>query len=330
MLGISSQPIGALLALCSVTTVVGSIVATNALRARRSRHSRTLEPLLAATGMGAGTLESPRVAASDAQAEVLRTAWAADQELAQHVAISAEACTYYDGDTALFGRLVWAEGKNVTDRPGILLVHTAVGPSDLFLMWRAEALAIRGYVVLIVDCFGDDRGHGWEPAWATPVRQALTNNRLMLARRMRLAMESLAASPLVDAQRIAALGYCFGGRAVLDLMRTNPEGLRAVVSFHGILDAHPAAPGVHSIGARVLLCHADADPFVPPDALSACLGQLRELGAKWQLVSFGGGTLHGFTNPAQALNEKPQFAYDAHAARASWAAAKEFLEEALM
>ena len=81
MLGFSSQPI-VLLALCSFTAV-GSIVATTVMRARRL-HSRTLKPLLAATGMGAGTLDSPRVAASDAQAEVLRAAWAADTELAQH------------------------------------------------------------------------------------------------------------------------------------------------------------------------------------------------------------------------------------------------------
>lgn len=330
MLGFISQPI-VLLALCSFTAV-GSIVATTVMRARRL-HSRTLKPLLAATGMGAGTLDSPRVAASDAQAEVLRAAWAADTELAQHehLAITSVPSTYYDGDTPLFGRLVWSKGKNVTarERPGILLVHTAVGPSDLFLLWRAEALASYGYVVLIVDCFGDDCGRGWDPSWATHVRQALADDRSMLARRMRLAMETLSASPLVDVRRIAALGYCFGGRAVLDLLRTDPEGLRAVVSFHGLVDALPVAPGVASLRARVLLCHADADPYVPPEALSACLSQLSRLRAHWQLLSFGGGTLHGFTNPAQALNEKPQFAYDAHAARASWVAAKHFLEEAL-
>ena len=105
--------------------------------------------------------------------------------------------------------------------------------------------------------------------------------------------------------------------------------LLGVVSFHGILDAHPAPRGVTSLRARVLLCHADADPFVPPPALSACLGQLSELGARYQLLAFGGGTLHGFTNPAQALNERKEFDYDEHAARASWAAAKLFLEDAL-
>ena len=292
-----------------------------------------------AVGMGAGTIASPRVAASDAQAEVLRAAWSADDELAALASrgrtIVNKACTYHDADLALHGRLVWTEdAESGTPRPGVLLVHTAVGPSDLFMLWRAEALASRGYVVLIADCLGDDRGSGWDAAWAVPRRQELMDDRSMLARRVRLGMDALvrAASheaPPVDAARIAAVGYCFGGRAVLDLMRTDPEGLVGVVSFHGILDAHPAPRGVTSLRARVLLCHADADPFVPPPALSACLGQLSELGARYQLLAFGGGTLHGFTNPAQALNERKEFDYDEHAARASWAAAKLFLEDAL-
>jgi len=284
------------------------------------------------TGMGAGTLESPRVAATDAQADVLRASWAHDEEVAAFAGrIIDEPCTYRDNNVTLHGRLVWAEAQDPSEqRPGVVLVHTAVGPSDLFLIWRAQALAARGYVVLIADALGDDRGKGWDAGWAAPVRQEMMDDRTILTRRMRLAMQALVGSAVpVDASRIAAVGYCFGGRAVLDLLRSNPHGLRGVVSFHGIVDAHPAPEGVTSVGARALLCHADADPFVPPHALSACLSQLDELGTRWQLLAFGGGTLHGFTNPAQALNERKEFGYDEHAAKASWAAAKSFLEEVL-
>ena len=155
------------------------------------------------------------------------------------------------------------------------------------------------------------------------------DDRSILVRRMHLAMKQLVAAPLVDGSRIGAIGFCFGGRAVIDLMRSDPDGLRAVVSFHGILDDHPLSDGVQRLRSRVLVCHADNDPFVPPEALLSFLNQLRAVGCKFDLQLFGGSVLHGFTNPAQALNEKPQFDYDEHSARASWEAARLFLQESL-
>ena len=243
-----------------------------------------------------------------------------------------ERVTYRDGATSFHGALISASGGSLrsdSPRPGVLLVHTAVGPHDLFLLWRAHHLAARGYVVLIADALGDDRGAGWDAEWAGPRRAVYVDDRPLLARRMLLAMRTLAASPTVDPSRIAAVGFCFGGRAALDLLRADPDGLRAVVSFHGILDANPMPAGVARIRARALLCHAQEDPFVPPEACLACLAQLSAAGCKWDLQAFGGGVLHAFTNPAQRLNEKPQFDYDEHAAGASWAAAVLFLHEAL-
>ena len=79
----------------------------------------------------------------------------------------------------------------------------------------------------------------------------------------------------------------------------------------------------------MLLCHAEADPFVPPDAFDACTAQLKALGAGWSALVFGGGAMHSFTNPAQNLNPASEFGYDQHAARASWVAAKDLLRETL-
>ena len=307
------------------------------LIASRSKQALGLLSNVPETGNGDATAASPQVAASAAQADVLRAAWSADEELAAFAARSGEhthkRVTYADGDLKLHGYLVWASGGELNDtsrlRPGILLVHTAVGPHDLFLFWRAEALASRGYVVLIVDMFGDARGEGWNSEWAGPRRIAFAEDPPLMAHRMLIAMKTLTDSPLVDPTRVAALGFCFGGRAVLDLLRADPEGLRAIVSFHGILNANPLSPGVERIRARALLCHAQADPFVPSEAMNACLSQLSKAGCKWDLQMFGGGVVHAFTNPAQGLNEKPQFNYDEHAARASWQAAKVFLHEAL-
>jgi dienelactone hydrolase len=294
-----------------------------------------------------------QAAATPAQAEILNAAWAADDEISAFsgtLLAEPHVITAPDG-LEMHGALAWAVGGGLienTPRPGVLLVHTAVGPHDLFLRWRAQALATRGYVVLIADLLGDAHGEGWDPSWAGPRRAAYTGDgRVKLQQRTRYALDALAASPLVDGKRLAALGYCFGGRAVLDVLKAEGpqlEGLLAVASFHGIADDYvaPAAAAAaapppatsdnathRQVAARALLSHAEADPFVPRAQLDACLAVLNERGCRFELQIFGsaGGAKHAFTNPAQALNENPSFGYDARADRAAWAAAKELLAE---
>lgn len=140
----------------------------------------------------------------------------------------------------LYGRMVWADpaqGDYSSRRPGVLLVHTAVGPHDLYLYWKAEALAALGLVVLIVDMYGDSKGDGWDKAWQTERRDQFKQDASLYCSRMEAAMAALRASPLVDPSRVATLGYCFGGLPLLYYARSNPEGLLAAISFHG--DAQP-------------------------------------------------------------------------------------------
>lgn len=263
-------------------------------------------------------------------------AWRADEELAAfdgkllhephvHTIVGLEA----------HGALVYTQSTSTSGpRPGVLLVHTAVGPQDLFLRWRAEALASRGYIVLIADLLGDALGDGWDPEFAAPRRQVYVDNRALLGRRMRAALEELKSLPNVDGTRLAAVGYCFGGRAVVDLLKIAPleaTGLRGVVSFHGVVDDvdPPEVDTASASVGRTLLCHAESDPFVPRPRLDACLESLSRIGCVWELQSFGGVAKHAFTNPAQALNPRREFGYDPIAERSSWAAAKRFLEDVL-
>ena len=288
-----------------------------------------------------------RAAASEAHAEILEAAWAADAEIAAFSGVQmAQPHTFTTPDgLEMHGAFAWAEGGGLIDvskpgkRPGVLIVHTAVGPQDLFLRWRAQALATRGYVVLIADLLGDPNGQGWEPTWSADRRQTYVGDgRPLLHQRTRLALDALAADPRVDATRLAAMGYCFGGKAVTDLIKADtslPGGLRGVVSFHGVVDGYAGEVDEASYSGSqtetsALLCHADADPFVAKEALHDCLSALNARGCKWELQTFGpgGGAKHGFTNPAQVLNEKPQFGYDMRAERASWLTAKDFLENA--
>ena len=198
------------------------------------------------------------------------------------------------------------------------------------LHWRAESLAALGIVVLIVDLFGDATGAGWDPEWSNAKRAAFREDPSLFQRRMELSLATLAASPIVDASRTGAFGYCFGGPAVLALLRANPQGLLAGATFHGILNSNPPPAGVSEMKPRLLICHADEDPFVSPEAFAECTAQLRSLRAQWSALVFGGGVVHSFTNPAQALNLAPQFGFDERAATESWAAAKTLLAETLL
>jgi len=280
-----------------------------------------------------------RSALSEDTRRILVDAWQSDEELVGFGGeFFAEPLVQEAHGLVMHHALAWAEGGSLTDgpRPGLLLVHTAVGPQDLWLRWRAQTLASRGYVVLIADLLGDSDGQGWDPAFAGPARQVYVDDRNLLLLRTRAALNALAQSPRVDADRLAAVGWCFGGRSVADLIRASSpgDGLRGVLSFHGILDGYepPAyvlakANGTLHISARAFIATARADPFVPRASVDAFLAQLDAAGVQWELQVFGGGALHAFINPAQAINDKPQFAYDAQAARASWRAADVFLRD---
>ena len=172
-----------------------------------------------------------------------------------------------------------------------------------------ERLAARRFVAMSADCLGDDAGRAWDPAWSAAARAAaLDDGRARQHARLRACAAALAARPDVDASRLAAVGFCFGGRAVVDAARGRVGGdaLRAAVAFHGILDDH--APHGGDVAA----------------ALGG--GGARAAGARWELHAYGGAR-HGFSNPAQALNANPAFGYDPAIAAASWATMKAVLAD---
>lgn len=156
--------------------------------------------------------------------------------------------------------------------------------------------------------------------------QPFIDDRTVLARRIRAALGALTRHPHVDAQRTAAVGYCFGGLCVLDLARNVPAGLRGVVSVHGLLHA-PQRRSQPPITAKVLVLHGYDDPMAPPEHLRALATELSEAGADWQVHAYG-GTMHAFTNPQAAAPERG-LAYNPAAARRARVAMTDFLEEAL-
>ncbi|CAE7528987.1 unnamed protein product [Symbiodinium natans] len=272
----------------------------------------------------------PRMAKDKPYADAVMAAWQADPSLQDSASVVLEPFVYEDevGARRLYGRVVKPAQPNGA---GVVIVHTAVGPRDVYLHWRAEVLAAGGYTVLVADLLGDELGRGWEPEWGAAARQPLMDDRSLSRKRMRASVQAMSEVEGVDPQRIGAIGYCFGGRAVLDLARLGPaSGVAAVASFHGILDDGVLPPEDMSDkdAPRVLVCHGDADPFVSADGRAAFEQQMRSANARWDMLVFG-GVRHGFTNPAQDLNPNPAFGYSPRAAARSWRAMEELFAETL-
>ena len=150
------------------------------------------------------------------------------------------------------------------------------------------------------------------------------NDRLLTRRRGDAALEVLRAQPQVDTNRLAAIGYCFGGMCVLEFARGGAP-LVGVVSFHGSLDTPiPAQPG--AIHAKVLICHGAADPFVPATDVAAIEQELTAAGADWQLIKYS-GAVHSFTSPRAGDDPTKGAAYNPAADHRSWKLMLQFFDE---
>jgi dienelactone hydrolase len=154
----------------------------------------------------------------------------------------------------------------------------------------------------------------------------IRNRPELMRARGRAALTTLAALPQVDANRVAAIGFCFGGAVVLELARDGAD-LQAAVSFHGVLTTQaPAVAG--RVKARVLICTGADDPLAPPDQVKAFEDEMRAAKVRdWQVISYG-NTLHGFTNPAADGSMMRTALYNAQADRRSWTSMRNLLDEA--
>ena len=231
---------------------------------------------------------------------------------------------YRDGAASLRGFLAYDETARER-RPGVLVVHEGLGLND-HAMERARMIAGLGYVALAADMFGDRR-QASDLQEARALLAPLRDEPSKLRARGRAALATLAALPQVDAGRLAAIGFCFGGSVVLELARDGAD-LKAVVSFHGVLATKaPAVAGKTKAG--VLVCTGADDPLAPPDQVMTFEAEMRAAGVQdWQVISYG-NTLHGFTNPAADGSMMRTALYSAQADRRSWASMRSLFGEVL-
>lgn len=231
---------------------------------------------------------------------------------------------YRADGTQLRGYLAFDEAVS-GQRPGVLVFHEGAGLGE-FAMARARRLAELGYVAFAADMFGDRRQARNLQDVAKLVGD-LRGDPEALRGRGRAALSTLAQLPQVDASRMAAIGFCFGGSVVLELAREGAD-LKAVVSFHGVLTTRmPAVPS--QVKASVLVLTGADDPLAPPEQVAAFEAEMRASDVPdWQLISYG-NTLHGFTNPAADGSMLRTALYSAQADRRSWAAMRGLFDEVL-
>jgi dienelactone hydrolase len=231
--------------------------------------------------------------------------------------ISARPLAYRDAGTPLTG-VLYRDQDVPGSQPGILLVHGGAG-LDGHAREQAARYAELGYVVLACDMFGD--GIAGDRERVIRCVTALRDDPALLVRRGQAGLAALAASPGTS-RPLAAVGFCFGGLAVLTMARAGAD-LAGVVSIHGSLATPaPAQPG--SVRARVLACHGTLDPHVPMTQVTAFAEEMDQAGADWQLILYG-GAMHGFTHSQAAPGQMPGVAYDARADTRSFAATRAFL-----
>jgi len=231
---------------------------------------------------------------------------------------------YRAGETVLKGYLA-VDPAQKGKRPAVLVVHEWWGHND-YARKRARMLAQQGYVALAVDMFGDGKTAS-HPDDAGKFAGELMKNKPLSEARFNAALDFIRKQPQVDPERVAAIGYCFGGGVVLHMARQGAE-LKGVASFHGSLATDtPAKAG--AVRARVLVFNGEDDKMIPAEQVAAFREEMGKAGADFRYVGYP-GVKHSFTNPAaDSLAKKFNLplAYDKKADRDSWKETLKFLKE---
>jgi len=231
-----------------------------------------------------------------------------------------EPVDYKQGNTALRG---WVAYDNAVQgkRPGVLIVHEWWGLTEYPKM-RARKLAAEGYVAFALDMYGDGKTTE-HPAEAGEWAQAIGANQKMARERFIAGYEQLAAHKFCDPDKIAAIGYCFGGSVVV-MMALAGVDLDAVISFHG---SFPGDVPTGNVGASILMCSGAEDVWVTDESVETFQRNMTDAGIDFEINIYGRAK-HSFTNPGASERGIDNLAYSPDADRRSWRAALGFLKDA--
>ena len=209
-----------------------------------------------------------------------------------HAEVKVERIDYQIDGQPYQGLLVYDDSVT-TPRPGLLMVPNWLGATERAAQKAARAASDK-YVVFVADLYGKEvRPSG--PEEAGKVAGALRGDRPLMRKRAQASLDALLKhTDKVNTQQVGAIGFCFGGGAILELARSGAP-LKAFVSFHGNLDTpNPADNG--NIQGSVLVLHGADDPAVPKQQVDEFVASMQKTDVDWQLVSYG-NAVHSFTDP---------------------------------
>jgi len=244
--------------------------------------------------------------------------------LAHGADVRGEEVTYTDNGTTLKGYLAY-DASASGPQPGVLVIHEWWGHNE-HARNQARRLAELGYTALAVDMYGDGQVAD-HPQDAGKFAGAIRQNRELMMKRFTAAENFLRSRSQTDAEKVAAIGYCFGGSVVLEMARSGAD-LLGVASFHGALATqNPAQSG--EVKSRVLVLHGNEDSMVPAEQVEGFKKEMDAAGVDYHFVGYDGAT-HSFTNPAADEAAKKfgmPVGYNAEADQKSWSELKSFLAE---
>jgi dienelactone hydrolase len=241
---------------------------------------------------------------------------------ASHAALVEKTVTYQQDGATLEGFHVYDDAVT-GKRPAVLVIHQWTGLSESEKR-RSRMLAEMGYNVFAADIYG--QGIRPQPPESGKEAGKFKGDRKLYRARLTAALDLLKADERTNPEKIAAIGYCFGGTGVLELARSGTD-IAGVVSFHGGLDAAPGMTAeAGKIPAKILVLHGAVDPYVPAEQVAAFQKEMTDAKADWEMVSYG-GAVHSFTHPEAGDDPSKGAAYHESADRRSWVAMQSFFAE---
>jgi dienelactone hydrolase len=196
---------------------------------------------------------------------------------------------YLHGDTHCEGFMAYGDEKK---RPLVLVVHDWTG-RNAHAENKAQLMTQWGYVGFAVDMYGEGR-NGQNTDEKRSLMEPLMSDRNIIRQRLTAAITAAKKFPFVEAEKIAIIGFCFGGLCALELARSG-DSILGAVSVHGLLHQDSKLQS-KPISAKILALHGYDDPMVPPDQIINFAHEMTACKADWQCHLYG-NTMHAFTNP---------------------------------
>lgn len=238
----------------------------------------------------------------------------------------AEEITYMNGDEQLKGYVAYDKSED-RKLPAVLIVHEWWGHNE-YVRQRADMLAKEGFFALAIDMYGDGRTAS-HPSKAGEFSSSVTSNAPLMTARFRAALEHLKTYDQVNTDKIAAIGYCFGGAVVLNMARSGEE-LTSVASYHGALDSI-VEPKKGDVTSKIYVFHGGDDSLIPEKKVKAFKDQMDSVEADYKFITYP-GVKHSFTNKGAdkvAAEFNLPLKYDEEADKDSWAKTIEWFKKDL-